>query len=372
MDAKPLIGLLALAVLTGCAATGGKWVTLKEVPATADVVAGMDLSRFPKANVACVKQGSPVSVDADLGEWEGADWMVLDRREQYVGEGWEGPDDVSGKLALAYDAENLYLAAEVRDNVVSWGHAGGDLWMADSIQVSLDPWLTRPVKTYSLDVVEFGFSGREGGAGVETWRWACGRPLDPGPLPAQTAVQGPADGMVRYELAIPLAELGSWRPSLTGRTGGSWLINDNDGKEREGFLEWTPGIGATKDPSSYGVFVYEAPPEGEQLPGLMARFHWDRTLAAQGRPIEVLVQTLSQGGGRVVNLSVQIDGEEPKRMEKMSVPLEPGRHTYAVVLHTGRLGIGRHKLLIDLDDGRGYTASTSRSIYIYPPAKYGE
>jgi hypothetical protein len=31
----------------------------------------------------------------------------------------------------------------------------------------------------------------------------------------------------------------------------SLLVNDNDGAGRKGWLEWTPGIGQTKDPSQY-------------------------------------------------------------------------------------------------------------------------
>jgi hypothetical protein len=367
MKVKSLMAVLGLLALTGCAA---QMVSIREIPPESAVAGGQDLSRFPKVEIRFVPKANPVQVDGDLSEWADADWMVLNRAEQFSGEGWSGVEDLSGRLALAYDAENLYIGVEVTDDVTVWEFTGSDLWQGDSFQISIDPWLARSKGAYSEDVVEFGFSGREGESAVQTWRWACGRTLGPGPLPAQAALAQPAETLRRYELAVPLKELGTWRPSLTLKSGGSWLINDNDGSGREGYLEWTPGIGGTKDPSQYGVFHFAQPPEGVEMPALMAKFRWDRAVVAQGRPLEVQMNILSQGSDRPATVKVRIDPEKGGMASELAVPMEPGRHAFAVSLDSNKISVGRHKISIELDDGHGYTATTSRSVYIYPPARY--
>ncbi len=37
----------------------------------------------------------------------------------------------------------------------------------------------------------------------------------------------------------------------------SLLVNDNDGKGRKGWVEWTPGIGVTKNPSQFAAVVFQ-------------------------------------------------------------------------------------------------------------------
>jgi len=35
----------------------------------------------------------------------------------------------------------------------------------------------------------------------------------------------------------------------------SFLVNDNDGTGRKGWIEWTPGIGASKDPTRFAALI---------------------------------------------------------------------------------------------------------------------
>ncbi len=51
----------------------------------------------------------------------------------------------------------------------------------------------------------------------------------------------------RYELRIPLQGLAAQRILRA-----SFLVNDADGAGREGWLEWTPGIGREKRPAMFG------------------------------------------------------------------------------------------------------------------------
>jgi hypothetical protein len=66
-------------------------------------------------------------------------------------------------------------------------------------------------------------------------------------------VTGEVTGGLVYEIRIPAAELGA-DPLAEGREMGfTMLVNDADGEGREGWVEWTPGIGAFKEPDSFGM-----------------------------------------------------------------------------------------------------------------------
>jgi len=53
-----------------------------------------------------------------------------------------GPDDLSGRIVVAYDDEFLYLAAEIRDDIHSQPNADDQVWQGDSIQFACAgrPW----------------------------------------------------------------------------------------------------------------------------------------------------------------------------------------------------------------------------------------
>ena len=65
------------------------------------------------------KVDKPVNVDGDLSEWDREDPLFLGREDQVNkhAEYWDGPDDNSGNFYLMWDSDNLYLAAEIVDDV---------------------------------------------------------------------------------------------------------------------------------------------------------------------------------------------------------------------------------------------------------------
>lgn len=78
-----------------------------------------------------------VVVDGELGEWpagEGA--LVVESGSGHgFGEPLAGPDDLSGRVRLAYDDGFLYLAAEVNDDRVA--HRTTEVWQGDSVALLL-------------------------------------------------------------------------------------------------------------------------------------------------------------------------------------------------------------------------------------------
>lgn len=57
---------------------------------------------------------------------------------------------------------------------------------------------------------------------------------------------------INYEIRIPLKQLYPLELNNGSKFGFSWLVNDNDGQKRK-YIQWSAGIGATKDASLFGL-----------------------------------------------------------------------------------------------------------------------
>lgn len=97
------------------------------------------------------------------------------------------------------------------------------------------------VGQYDDDDFEIGVAGEPGAAQVD-----CYFPAGDS-CPVLAAI-GAVEGGRVYEIDLHGAALGDV-------VGLSILVNDADGLGREGWLEWTPGVGYTKDPSLFGDVI---------------------------------------------------------------------------------------------------------------------
>jgi diguanylate cyclase (GGDEF)-like protein len=89
---------------------------------------------------------TPVVVDGVLTEWPRRDALTLDHAEQVARDdqgaaAWQGPDDASLTLFLAWDDEALYFAGEVKDD--HRVHDDRVWWDGDCIELFFDTDLTR-------------------------------------------------------------------------------------------------------------------------------------------------------------------------------------------------------------------------------------
>jgi hypothetical protein len=87
------------------------------------------------------KPDPPPAIDGDLGEWQNsAPTFVLDRADQSVAgeKGWKSKDDLSARVWLAWRQEDLYIAADVRDDVLKQSQRGSNLWKGDHLELYLD------------------------------------------------------------------------------------------------------------------------------------------------------------------------------------------------------------------------------------------
>ncbi len=204
------------------------------------------------------------------GEWAGAMPFRLAEAAQYknVSGGtvpWGGADDLSAVGYTQWDQDNLYLAAVVKDNVHRQASSDGAAWMGDSIQFMIDHG--RLAGPGSAGYTELLFARSDAGDTVK-WRWSgvAGKPV--GALAAAQAsiVRNEAERTTVYEVAVPWSELlpaGVAIPETL--VGFSFLVNDDDGPGRHGWLEYMSGIGTGKNPAQFGELVLS--PAGGQPPG---------------------------------------------------------------------------------------------------------
>lgn len=160
---------------------------------------------------------------------------------------WSGPADLSGKFAVTWDDQNLYISGQFTDDVFTQPYTGANTWQGDSIQFSVAPGL--PSESRTWEEYDLALTGN-GDTGQLYRRRGTGVPVG---IVTTARVAGKRDDATRttvYELSLPWSEVPSIRPT-DGLMSFSLLVNDNDGAGRETYIEWGSGIANTKDPSQF-------------------------------------------------------------------------------------------------------------------------
>jgi hypothetical protein len=196
------------------------------------------------------------TIDGHLAEWR--DWeerhgvrsLRLAENAAAHLEGWSGATDCSARVWLGWDEANLYLAAEVTDNVFHQPYVHQEMWQGDCLQLAFRPALKR-TPGYDEEVSEFGLALTT--EGPELWEWM---PEARTVAEAQVQIQRIGQGLT-YEAAIPWTAFGPYRPVLGSQFTGSFTVNDHDGEKFRGWLEWTPGVCGGKDASAFGWVGWE-------------------------------------------------------------------------------------------------------------------
>jgi hypothetical protein len=157
--------------------------------------------------------------------------------------GWGGTDDLSAAVWFTYDDDNLYLSAQVRDDVQYNDYAGPDIWQGDGIQFALSPGL--PGETDLR--FEYGVALTSDGPQVYRWSAVTG-PTGPVATP-DVALRRTGNDTI-YEIAVPWAQLAPISPP-DGILSLSMSLNENDGSGFKGWMAWGGGIDGGKDQSLF-------------------------------------------------------------------------------------------------------------------------
>ncbi|WP_294481899.1 sugar-binding protein [uncultured Victivallis sp.] len=169
--------------------------------------------------------------------------------------GYEGAEDLSIESAIGHDAENLYLAINVRDDVHVQPFTAGRLWAADSIQLAIDTQADALPNAYGFapDDYEMSFGLTANGSEKEFDNiYERGRAA--ASLEQIECNVFRSGDLTCYRMAIPWRVL-NMKPAAGTVFGLNFIANDHDGHGRNYWMGLTPGIGEAKNPYVYRKFI---------------------------------------------------------------------------------------------------------------------
>ncbi|MBM3242403.1 hypothetical protein FJZ31_39595 [Candidatus Poribacteria bacterium] len=205
--------------------------------------------------------GTPI-VDGALNDkvWQGADWQEMD-----VYAGGVQPKGFKAKSAVLWDDKCLYTAIEVDDTEHAVPKAvapGADtIWNGDSPQHRVDLEYDS-VSNSGLDI-EWGYALQDGKILTHAWASPANIVFD-----TVTIIRDDNQKKTYYEVAVILT---LHKPQMTlseyvkdnndAKIGYSDMVNANAGGARLGWLEWSSGIGASKDANQFGTLTFDHTPQ---------------------------------------------------------------------------------------------------------------
>lgn len=187
----------------------------------------------------------------EKGEWDFNSAMYADKKDQVRQiMDWSGKNDISGKCIVMWDEDNMYVAADVTDNVFNPAAVGANQWQGDDIQLGVYYGSAGflAIGQASTTYHEIGLALTP--EGPQAWRWLSQDDAIPLGEVSDLELAVVNDGTkTYYEAAIPWKTL--LKPGQQPKEGHeiafSFLFNDNDGSGRRGWIEYTSGIGEIKN-----------------------------------------------------------------------------------------------------------------------------
>lgn len=171
----------------------------------------------------------PPGVNGDLNRLSRVPGWVEVAGIESIGFGadkWKDDADLSGSLVLGWDPQNLYVAARVRDSVLSQSFTGEALWQGDHVMLLLDVPRQEGVRDKNK-IFQIGISPgnlKPGGVAPEIFQWTPTRTSIAG---ARVGAQKTSDGY-QIEAAIPWKSLGIEKVDRGFRIGYDVGFSDSD------------------------------------------------------------------------------------------------------------------------------------------------
>jgi hypothetical protein len=179
--------------------------------------------------------------DGRLDDWDAAGCVILDQWAAVQDAPRPNAGDLSARACAAWSDAALWLAVEVNDDTHQNDAPEATLWQGDSVQLALDVDADgRPGVGYDGDDSEWTVALSRGDSEIH---------IEFGERGAAGVVRREGNRTL-YELRVPLPNLRAGQ-----RVNASFLVNERDGDAREGWLEWTSGIGREKRPAEFGTIL---------------------------------------------------------------------------------------------------------------------
>ncbi len=199
---------------------------------------------------------SPPTIDGDFGEWSFMIPISINNITYGTG-AYQGPQDLSGLLYVAWDDTHLYLAFQVTDDRFVQRASGRYLYRGDSTEILVDTNLfgDQNLRALNGDDYQLGFSpGNPVGQNPEVWLWyprSMARQATEVRIAALPWTHG-----YQIEVAVPWSTLGVYpQPGL--RVGFNAAISDNDtpGTQVQQSMASTSAFRRLTNPTTWGELV---------------------------------------------------------------------------------------------------------------------
>lgn len=189
-------------------------------------------------------------IDGQHGDVGPDGWVALAEESWNGTEQLSNPGDLSVRAAVRWDSNGLYFAFEVTDDFHQNDHTVDLIWASDSVQLGFDVGLNGGLGYDDTDDHEINFALVLGDR-IATYRFhgPSGATDDFDAMVVRDGTQ------TLYEIYIAPSALPGINLSAGQRLGFSFLVNEDDGGGRIGWIEWTPGIGSKKAPAYFGEIV---------------------------------------------------------------------------------------------------------------------
>ncbi len=278
------------------------------------------------SSLTAVKADTPIQIDGaiDTGEWNHAMSFKLDKASQVrLIDDWGGPDDLSATAYTKWDEDYLYLAVSVTDNTYYNTYLPGDLWKGDSIQFTIDPG--RSAGPGSLGWSENNIALNSDTNSVMKTGGYGGNDL------SDSLISIKRDGSkTNYEMAVKWTDIlpAGMIPASGTDLGFSFLVNDNDGTLRRGWMEYMSGIGLTKDPNLYGDLILtdrnklelEPSPPGTVMAEAALDANHTAHASIDAGGLQAAIQSSPDKTVKII-----VTGAESAKGSTVDIPLEPIR-----------------------------------------------
>jgi len=228
------------------------FLDLSEVPTAFNISVslkdknGVTINYQRKVSFFTIEKAEGNPLDPSNPQWENITGILLDKKDFYqkINDDWKGQNDLWVEGKFLWDDDNFYLKITVIDDVFFNNYSPEDIWQGDSVQFAIAP-KGEHMKDEPFVQIDIG---RSNGKDI-VFRRAFGMNLKEGEIEAKGTIVAEGNKTI-YLLAIPWKELGI-KPASGLSFGFSFLVNDNDGAGRKGWMEWGGGIGWEKNPADF-------------------------------------------------------------------------------------------------------------------------
>lgn len=212
-----------------------------------------------------VKDKTPIVIDGNIGsdEWDKTTAMYLNSAEQVVGyEDWSGKDDLSGYYIVSWDDDNIYLCANVTDDIhYQTGNAIKSLENGDAVSFGIYDDIEMFVNSGQGNVDYHGITLALTENGPKAYRNKAQifNDIEVGEITdkVELAIKR-ENNKTYYEFKCPWKTLLGYEytPEIGGEIWFASIFTENDGKGKRGYMQFSSGLGTTKNVNLFAKLKY--------------------------------------------------------------------------------------------------------------------